>query len=297
MTITERTKIDVLGPTLQGNSLFEEREPCDDMIDKQIDQLVKSGQEVPFWSPLFQEFMDNVGKSKALHIVYNFPYGHDVTEDLFMNRVSMRAVRNRYRLAQSKLREMINQILISFPGEEVRILEVAAGSAQALLELMSKVHRQGIGIKALLLDSDPNALDHAVKLAEWYEVQDQIEVVRCNAFLMDRNEQVKRFRPHGVEWVGLRDYLSNKKALFLDNLIRELLLPGGWLLSANIMPNPEQDFLHKLLYWPKMVYRSREQLSILVNEAGYVEVRTEPEPLGHHCLITAQKKILVAHNM
>ena len=230
------------------------------------------------------------GTWKALDILYNLEYKEKPgflsrIEDFWTNILNIKAVRNRSRLVQFELKKIIINFLSR--GEEVRILELAAGSAQPLLEVLAYFRERGIlNIKVLLLDNDPSALDYAKILAVKYGVQDQVEVVKTNAFFVKRVARV--FRPNIIEMVGLLDYLPDNAAKKLLTNIKEALLPScGVFVTANIVSNCERVATHLLYAWPKMFYRSPHQLETILQQAGFDKNRITAEPLNIHCLAVA----------
>ena len=231
------------------------------------------------------------GTWKALDILYNLKYKEKPgfrgrIEDFWTNVLNIKAVRNRSRLVQFELKKIIKHFLSK--GEEVRILELAAGSAQPLLEVLAYFRERGISnIRVLLLDNDPSALDYAKILAVKYGVQDQVEVVKTNAFFVKRVAKV--FRPHIIEMVGLLDYLSDDVAKKLLTNIKEVL-PCGVFVTANIVPNCERVATHMLYDWPKMFYREPGQLEAMLQKAGFKNIRIAIEPLSIHTISISSVK-------
>jgi len=51
-------------------------------------------------------------------------------------------------------------------GQEVRLVSLACGSAQAIIEVIAELKRKGINVKVILIDLEQEALDYTKGLAE-----------------------------------------------------------------------------------------------------------------------------------
>lgn len=207
-------------------------------------------------------------------------------EDFWLkNTTNVWAVRNRLALVKAELEMAIKQQ--ASEHTEVRVLEVAAGSARALIEVMAKLRAEGIIVVALLLDKDPEALDYAKNLAEEWGVAEQIKLTRSTVAFLQK--VAKEFQPHIIEMVGFHDYLNEDKANRLNEWIYRALPPEGIYINANVMPNPEQAFIHRVYGWPAMQYRTPEELAEVMAGEGFESCRLVIEPLEVHCLAIGRK--------
>ena len=98
-----------------------------------------------FWfdglSPVCREMKENAMHWRALDIAYNYKFGakNDFATkitDFWLKINNAKAVRNRLKLIKKKLREAINNIIPKEP--EIRLLSIACGSAQGVIEIMSE---------------------------------------------------------------------------------------------------------------------------------------------------------------
>ena len=226
---------------------------------------------------------------KALDIIYNHPFGQKKSvggfiDDFWIGMMNAQAVRNRLKLVKQEIRRAI----LNFSNhQEVRLLSLAAGSAQGVIEVMAELKSQGIRVRALLLDIDQTALDYAKQLASQYGVADQIETVKASVAQVIRVSQY--FRPQVIEMLGLLDYIPQDKAIRLVGKIRESLETKGIFLTCNICHNPEMHFLKWVINWA-MIYRTPAELSEIVTKAGFEDHRLIYEPLKIHGLVIAQKR-------
>lgn len=234
-----------------------------------------------------REVKEGAASWKALEVIYNRPFGKDKTvgglvDDFWNGSINSKAIRNRLKLAKKEVRSAILQ----FSGqEEVRILSLAAGSAQAVIEVISELPVE-VRVKALLVDIDPTALSYAKKLAKMYGVADQIETLETSVVQVRRIS--RDFRPHVIEMLGLLDYVRQDNAIRLVGQIRKSLEPHGVFLTCNISPNREMHFLKYVINW-EMIYRSPIVLEEVIAGAGFNDYRLVYEPLKLHGIAVARR--------
>lgn len=226
----------------------------------------------------------------ALNIIYNHRFNSDSSinsrvSDFWIGMMNAQAVRNRLRLVKHLLREEVQKF--SNDGE-VRLLSVACGSAQGVIEIMAEFKQKGIWIRTILLDIDPTAIEYAQGLAKQARVENQITFLRKGVNTLEK--VVKGFDPHLVEMVGFLEYRPDYKAIRLVSKIHQILLPGGVFLTSNICKNPEWLFLHWVINWP-MIYRTPEELLKIVIDGGFQPQSCQiiSEPLKIHRLAICQK--------
>jgi len=228
----------------------------------------------------------------ALDIIYNYPFdnGNSIrgkVSDYWLRMINAQAVRNRLQLVTQELTKAIREI--AQKEKEVRLLSIASGSAQAVIEVMIRAKKEGLKVKTTLLDIDPTAINHSKKMAAEYGLESQITFITGSTYRLGR--AVNGERPHIIEMVGLLDYRPDEKAVLLIKKIYELLLPDGRFLTANTCPNLEQSFMKWIIDW-SMIYRRPEQLKRLITEAGFdsQETKIVCEPLNLHAVAICHKK-------
>ena len=93
-----------------------------------------------------------------------------------------------------------------------------------------------------------------------------------------------------VEMVGLLDYFKDEKSVETFSKIYDILKEGGLFMVGNIVPNKEQSFISRL-GWPKMYYRSAENLARLLISSGFSEEKGKIifEPLKNHIVALIRK--------
>lgn len=228
---------------------------------------------------------------RALDTVYNFKVGEGRSalerwiDYWWLHIRNAQAPRNRLKMAKNELRNAIRSIKTG-PGEPVRILSLAAGSAQGVVEVMAKIGQEGIHCQALLIDLEFDALSHAKDLARSYGIESDVAVRQGN--VIGFISLLHGFKPDIIEMMGLTDYLPDNVAVKLFAKIRKQLRSGGWFFTSNVHPNPESYFLKWVVDWD-MIYRTRTQLADLFIEAGFLTPKVVTEPLGIQCFAMAQK--------
>lgn len=226
----------------------------------------------------------------ALDACYNFVAGEGktqierVVDNFWMHIRNAQAVRNRLKIAKQELRKAIR--VLHRPGETVRILSLAAGTAQGVIEVMRESLDQGISVRAVLVDLDPTALRHARDLAYRAGVGESLETREGDVLFFNR--VLYGFEPDIIEMMGLTDYLKDKIAVALFKKIRRHLKSGGYFLTCHVHPNGETFFLRHVVNWD-MIYRKLDEFEGILVDSGFLRTRFEAEPHGIHSVAIAQK--------
>ena len=161
--------------------------------------------------------------------------------------------------------QLLTQAFSRFVNEpEVRLISVASGSAQAVVEAMLQSSQN---IKAILIDVDSTALEKAKEVAKGAGLENRFYFIRGSTKKLEKI--CSEFKPHIIEMVGFLDYRPRNKAIELIGLIKKCLPDDGILLTCNIRRNIEKIFLDWVLLWP-MHYRSEKQLVLLRQFMFYV---------------------------
>ena len=236
---------------------------------------------------------DGSARWPALEAVYNFREGEGSNRlvrwiDAFWLHIrNAQAVRNRLSIVERELASAILKVARSkVSGEPVRILSIAAGSGQAVIETVERMRRAGIQCEVVLIDQDETALAYARKLAEQYGVGDLVTARAGNAVFFYR--ELQGFVPDIIEMCGLMDYLDDRLAVALIKKIRRYVHAEGFFLTCHIHPNAESHFLRYAINWD-MLYRSRQELEGLLVEGGFLGAELHTEPHRIHSVAVAQK--------
>ncbi|MBU4102239.1 1-acyl-sn-glycerol-3-phosphate acyltransferase [Patescibacteria group bacterium] len=230
---------------------------------------------------------------KSLEIFYNYhikvkPYLKNNLEGK-LTRFWIEKMENRQAVA-NRFKIVINLLIKSFDDfknePEIRIVSIAAGSAQAIIEAVKR--RKNINIKIILIDLDNTAIEEARINAKAAGLENKFLFINNSTKILE--EVCDKFKPQIIEMVGFLDYRPKEKAIRLISRIKDILPENGIFITCNIRKNREKIFLDWVLLWP-MVYRSREELFKLILEAGFKKEKVEiiSEPFCIHNLAFCKK--------
>ncbi|MFA5715208.1 MAG: class I SAM-dependent methyltransferase family protein [Candidatus Paceibacterota bacterium] len=224
---------------------------------------------------------------RAMEIIYNHNFPKKMTiggllDEFYWHGLNCQALRNRYKLVKHQLRKAISK----FDNQEIRLVSLACGSAQAVIEIVAEYKAKNVIIRAVLMDIDQDGLDVANKRAAEYGVADQIETRKIN--LSGTENIFKGLKPQIVEMLGFLDYVNQEQAINFVKKIYEALDEKGILITCNINNNVEQHFIKWVINWP-MVYREKEDLFDVAKKSGFNNYQIVYEPLKIHGLLVANK--------
>ncbi len=224
----------------------------------------------------------------SLNTCYNFVKGegatglHRTIDAWWMNIRNAQAVRNRLKIAKAELRIAVEEH--AAPDKPVRVLSLAAGTAQGVIEVAAECSLLGITVEILLIDLDETALRYARDLAHRHGVK--LETITGNVLFFNR--LVGDFKADVVEMMGLIDYLKDGLVIQLVRKIRLYMNTGGHFFTCHIHPNAESYFLRHVVDWD-MLYRTRDALEDLITAGGFLSPSLKTEPHGIHSVVVAKK--------
>jgi len=241
-----------------------------------------------------REIKENATNWVALDNLYNYQFKKDISlkgkiNDFWENGVlNAKAMRNRLRLVKKLLRENIEDLYIKY--KEIRLISIASGSAQGIIEAMKEFKQRGVLTKAIFLDIDVLAIEHSQELAQESWVINQITFV--NKRTRELEEVARGFNPNMVEVVGFLEYRPKERAIELVRRVYHLLTPSGVLLISSISPNIEKLFVHYVINWP-MFYRNLKQFTEIITEGGFEpkNIKIIYEPLKIQKIAVCRKSI------
>lgn len=244
-------------------------------------------------SPVCKEIKETSTSWRALDIIYNYEFKkrkgiEGKITDFWLNILNSQASRNRLRLIKQKLRETIKELIAK--ESKIRLLSIASGSAQGVIDIIKEFKQEGIIITAIFLDLDLSAIEHSKELAKKAKVIEQITFI--NKSVRELEEIVKGFNPNIIEIVGFLEYRSREKAIELTARAYRLLTPNGILLMSTISNSLESFFLYYVMNWP-MIYRSPKQFAEIIIKGGFNSKNSEIicEPLKIQKIAVCRKFI------
>lgn len=230
---------------------------------------------------------------QSLDLFYNYlekvaPHLKGSVEDILTRHwvekmENRQAVTNRLKLVV----DFLSRAFEAYRDErEVRLLSIASGSAQAVIEAMKKVPH--LNIRALLIDMDETAIEEAKRLTREAGLAERF------SFIHDSTQALEKvsadFSPHIIEMVGFLDYRPHRKAVELVSRIREQLPDGGIFMTCNISNNREKIFIDWVLLWP-MIYRSEREFAEILVQGGFAPEKIDLvyEPHRIHGIAVCRK--------
>lgn len=230
----------------------------------------------------------NVTGWKAVDLIYNHRFGEDRSlggclDDFWFGSLNCQAARNRFRLVKSEIKKAI--LRMSGPNG-VRILSLAAGTGQIESEIVADVRREGVRIKAMLVDKDLGALARAREFIAVNNVAEDVDVVHADA--QEAIGLAIAFRPHIITAVAFLDYLPHQEGRQFVSKLFNVLPPRGYFISSNTMPNIEMWFVTHVVGWP-LIYRDHRKIGRLIRESGFSEYKLIDDPLRIQSIAVARK--------
>lgn len=237
---------------------------------------------------------------RALDVIYNHPFKDlslrmgwkqfccTVFDNFWIGMMNAQAVRNRHKIARVQIVEAVRRLSIFYPNQPIRLMSVAAGSAQGVIEAVSVLHKEGIRVEVLLIDNDQSAVDYALRSAREHQLENCFQARVMNV-VKESRKVAGGFQPHLIEMMGLTDYLPASLATRVIRDISASLPAHGVFMTCNIFDNPERSFLTEVINWNEMIYRTEEELLKIVSDAGLVNEVMHVEPLGIHGVVVAEK--------
>jgi extracellular factor (EF) 3-hydroxypalmitic acid methyl ester biosynthesis protein len=192
---------------------------------------------------------------------------------IFIETKAGQAVRFRKDLVKHKLAEMI-----AARGESttpMRILSVAAGPAQELVELLSEIEELPCPLEIVLFDQDKGALAYAWKRLKaiidkrWSK---KVSMLILNESIKRLLRDAKLFAGFGefdaIFSAGLFDYLQPSTGVVLTRNLYARMASGGRLLIGNMAPeNSSRWLLEQHLDW-HLIHRTRNELLDIARRAA-----------------------------
>ena len=244
--------------------------------------------------PICRRIKEGAASWRALNLLYNHPFKDPKNlgawlDNLWLKSPNAQAVRNRRRIAKNQLLKVIRESH-KRTGKVVKIVSLACGSAEAVLQSMADANQLGIRTDCLLIDIDSSALEYARGVAKKLEISDQVNMKRANLLGFEKlGKIIQSYQPTIVEMMGLLDYITDKQAAVLIRTIYQTLPAGGKLLTCNIIPNGEQAFLKHVINW-NMIYRRPGELVEIMSCAGFRKIETIVENMNIHVIAIGGKE-------
>jgi hypothetical protein len=236
------------------------------------------------WSRRFidEYLLQAPGAHRARHKPFGYPGDYEVMNfiyarpfagpTLFARAVELAFWHSRSAVAVRARKDLVKREIESLLARHaglkrpVRVLSIAAGPAQELVELFGELEEIPVPLEVVLFEQDKSALAHA-----WRRLEPLVAArFRGRVQLTFLHDSIKRllrdprlFAPLSefdlVYSAGLLDYLQQLTAVTLIRNLSTSVARGGSLLVANMVDHPARWYLEVPLEWP-LVYRTKEEL-------------------------------------
>ncbi len=241
-----------------------------------------------------EEMVVYAGTHRAMEIIYEVNPRPPASRfqnfflSIWLGMNNSKAVRNRLRLVKREIKKKIIQLVAD--NKEIKIINVASGSARAVFESIDEISlNNDLKLSAIFIDKNHEAISYSQQLAAVHKYRASFQWVKDTADNFFRmNGHKTKFNI--AEVVGLLEYLNDEDILNMFSMIYKSLDSGGIIITSNIVNNSERRFLSDAIGW-KMRYRLVDEFSSLLMGAGFSldKMKIYYEPQRIHCVIVAQK--------
>lgn len=241
---------------------------------------LRHGHQELMESPLARRARDKplgyAGDFQVMSFIHERPFEGD---SLFARAVTLaltqvgaaRAVRARKDLVKRYLKTLLSNDAHPRP---LRILAVASGSAQELIEALTEAGDHPRKLEVVLLEQNREALAHACTrlstVTRLHPRDDRVNVVYLNDSINRLLRDEFFLAPYGqfdlVYSCGLYDYLQHRTAMTLTRRLAHSAAGGGCLLISNMIDHSGRWLMEHHLDWP-LIYRTRNQMFQIGEEA------------------------------
>jgi len=231
-------------------------------------------------SDLVRESLKQPGSWRCLEIIYrNEP--RKILDRFFLNSRSARGARNRLQIMQEQLCECIEQY--SSLHNPIKLISFGSGPGHEILGCVERF-RGNLVIEATCFDRESSALERGRLLAAQKGLSNSVKYVQGNVLRM--NSMTGTYNISVMS--GLLDYFDFEMAVSVLKTVRELLLPGGTVLIANMRRHYLASTMSILGNW-NLVYREPKEVESILVESGYEEIEVWLEPEKIFCIGKARK--------
>lgn len=211
------------------------------------------------------------------YIYKNEPSGRSalgrIIDKFYLNSIGWRGIRQRKANLERVLRHLIEKL--HRENRRVQILDIAAGAGRYVIETIGAFREIQIG--ATLCDYKQENVDAARRLADQFNLNGEVHVIRADAF---HRESPARVRPRATIGIvsGLYE-LFPPNDLVLNSLraLAQTIEPGGYLIYTNQPWHPQIEFIAHVLRnregerWI-MRRRTTAEMDELVRTAGFEKI-------------------------
>ena len=213
----------------------------------------------------------------ALQIIYSYKFRPwrliwGIGDALWQGAYNCRSVRKRGLFVKELIPILLaeRQRLIGYSSKP-KLVSIGSGSALQLFQSINE-NQLNSSVHVVLVDRDAKALKRGRKNAYKLNVEStEFQKTTVGYFLKNTEKRTVDV----VEMVGLTDYFPEKHLKRYFQQIKNVLSDEGFFIGANISSTEEYSYAHGIVCWPEMYYREKEEIVILLEEAGFQEIWAE----------------------
>lgn len=267
---------------------------------QRLDQLLGPEQGTIFFDqahPLGHWVRRGVTSWVALDVIYSLPVAipkpRGIGEYLlhfWLDQPDGQAVRNRLRLTYQIVKSELERLAQERRQTPIRILSLACGSAQAVIEALAQAEKQcpESRFELCLVDASQEALNQAKTLAQAREVKSHIEYEPRS--VTDKLNHEFDASWDIVETVGFFDYPADAKVAEKCLAIKRVLKKNGLLITAMISRSLWAFAVRWVINWPLLLRRRRSRIErILLRAFKSEEIEFKTEPWGIHHVVCCRR--------
>lgn len=190
------------------------------------------------------------------------------------------ALRNRRRLGGRLLARLIDEA----DHEPVHVLCLGAGPGRIIIDAMTQARRDA---HATLVDLSSDAFDYGRRLAAEAGLSEKMQFVQGD--VRDVHDILDN-PPDLLKMLGICEYLTDDQLVKIVTTVAEVMPPGSGMVFNSISKAHGTDRFFRRVLGLHMIYRSPEQLQGLMQQAGFGDFLSIPEPLGVYHVIVGRRQ-------
>ena len=227
-------------------------------------------------SPIAREVFKRIAfehsTDNALHPIYEYSpdtKSYSKWEHAWQSAAAAQSLRFRFNWLKSALLEVVKDRLQA--KDTVKIFSLGSGSGFLYTHLppnLSETELQKLRIT--FVDNDPKAIERAKITAKEHgltEISSFENRISTDVLTNLEDLSVDIFESVGISEYVEDDWLRNETMLLYKKLAKD-----GFYIGAAISIPKQKEFTHKVLRWPNMNYRSREEVDKLLRDAGFSDI-------------------------
>jgi len=189
------------------------------------------------------------------------------------------ALRNRKRLAGRVLSRLID----SCPRPTAHVLCLGAGPGHIIMDAMCQASRDCF---ATLVDLNSDAFEYGRRQAAKLGLSEKVRFVESDARHI---KPLLQRPPDVVKMLGICEYLTDEQITGIAGAAAEVM-PGGAAIVFNSLSRAHgNDRFFRRVFGLHMIHRCPGELQKLMEQAGFADFKSIPEPLGVYHVIVGRR--------